>query len=147
MTISVAQQAAALTQAICLGFGVGLLYDLLRILRVRLRLPFLGTVLDFSFWIAVTVLLFVWSQSAWGGQVRLYGAAFLFIGAGTYFWLLSRWALKIGYFFADLVEIGWNLLTYPLTLGKRLWKKVKKVVKNIFHSGTKWYRINQITEY
>ena len=35
MTISVAQQAAALAQAAALGLAVGLLYDLFRVLRVR----------------------------------------------------------------------------------------------------------------
>ena len=33
MTISVAQQAAALAQAAALGLAVGLLYDLFRVLR------------------------------------------------------------------------------------------------------------------
>ena len=51
MTISVAQQAAALAQAAALGLAVGLLYDLFRVLRVRVALPLLGAVLDLSFWI------------------------------------------------------------------------------------------------
>ena len=55
MTISVAQQAAALAQAAALGLAVGLLYDLFRVLRVRVALPLLGAVLDLSFWIIVTV--------------------------------------------------------------------------------------------
>ena len=67
MTISVAQQAAALAQAAALGLAVGLLYDLFRVLRVRVALPLLGAVLDLSFWIIVTVALFVWSQQAWRG--------------------------------------------------------------------------------
>ena len=45
MTISVAQQAAALAQAAALGLAVGLLYDLFRVLRVRVALPLLGAVL------------------------------------------------------------------------------------------------------
>ena len=73
MTISVAQQAAALAQAAALGLAVGLLYDLFRVLRVRVALPLLGAVLDLSFWIIVTVALFVWSQQAWRGEIRLYG--------------------------------------------------------------------------
>ena len=48
MTISVAQQAAALAQAAALGLAVGLLYDLFRVLRVRWPCPW-GAVLDLSF--------------------------------------------------------------------------------------------------
>ena len=53
MTISVAQQAAALAQAAALGLAVGLLYDLFRVLRVRVALPLLGAVLDLSFWLSL----------------------------------------------------------------------------------------------
>ena len=77
MTVSVQQQAGAVVQAVCLGLMAGIVYDLMRIMRVRLKLPFLGTVLDFVFWVSVTGALFVWSQQAWGGEIRLYGAAFL----------------------------------------------------------------------
>ena len=39
----------AFAGAVILGFGVGLLYDLLRLLRGRLRLPLLGAFLDLLF--------------------------------------------------------------------------------------------------
>ena len=80
MTISVAQQAAALAQAAALGLAVGLLYDLFRVLRVRVALPLLGAVLDLSFWIIVTVALFVWSQHG-GGRSGCTGSSFS-LGAG-----------------------------------------------------------------
>lgn len=99
MTISVAQQAAALAQAAALGLAVGLLYDLFRVLRVRVALPLLGAVLDLSFWIIVTVALFVWSQQAWRGEIRLYGIFFLFGGGVLYFWLISTWDAENRLFF------------------------------------------------
>ena len=116
MTISVAQQAAALAQAAALGLAVGLLYDLFRVLRVRVALPLLGAVLDLSFWIIVTVALFVWSQQAWRGEIRLYGIFFLFGGGVLYFWLISTWMLKIGYFLADAAA----LVALDLSDGRRL---------------------------
>lgn len=58
MTISVAQQAAALAQAAALGLAVGLLYDLFRVLRVRVALPLLAAV----------VFLEAGNQSAEGQQ-------------------------------------------------------------------------------
>ena len=59
-------RSGPLAQAAALGLAVGLLYDLFRVLRVRVALPLLGAVLDLSFWIIVTVALFVWSQQASG---------------------------------------------------------------------------------
>ena len=126
MTISVAQQAGALVQALGLGLCVGLVYDLFRVLRVRVRVPLLGPVLDFCFWVLVTGGLFVWSQQAWGGQIRLYGILFLFLGGVGYFAWLSRWMLKIGYLAADLWAAIWCILIWPLDFAGKQLKKVKK---------------------
>ena len=90
MTVDVAAQGAALFQAILLGLAAGVLYDLFRILRVRVRVPLLGPMLDLLFWLLLTGTLFLWSQWAWGGPVRLYGVTFLFLGGVIYFWLFSR---------------------------------------------------------
>ena len=70
MTVDVAAQGAALVQAVLLGLAAGMLYDLFRILRVRVRLPLLGPALDLLFWLTLTVTLFLWSQWAWGGLGR-----------------------------------------------------------------------------
>ncbi|MDE6956256.1 MAG: spore cortex biosynthesis protein YabQ, partial [Oscillospiraceae bacterium] len=70
MTVDTAQQLRALCQALLLGGAFGVTYDLFRILRVRVRLPLLGQVLDLLFWLGATAALFLWSQWAWGGQIR-----------------------------------------------------------------------------
>ena len=72
MTVDVAQQARALCQALLLGGAMGVIYDLFRVLRARVRIPLLGPALDLLFWLAATLVLFVWSQQAWGGEIRLY---------------------------------------------------------------------------
>lgn len=132
MTISVAQQAAALAQAAALGLAVGLLYDLFRVLRVRVALPLLGAVLDLSFWIIVTVALFVWSQQAWRGEIRLYGIFFLFGGGVLYFWLISTWMLKIGYFLADAAPWCGASLPSPWRRRENCRKKLKNLQKIAF---------------
>ena len=50
-------ELAVLCRAIVLGGGLGLVYDLMRVLRRRVPLPGLGGVLDFSFWVLATVSL------------------------------------------------------------------------------------------
>ena len=129
MTVDVAAQGAALVQAVLLGLAAGVLYDLFRILRVRVRLPLLGPALDLLFWLMLTGTLFLWSQWAWGGPVRLYGAAFLFLGGAVYFGLFSRWLLWLGYRLADLITAILKILALPLFALNRLQKKIKKLAK------------------
>ena len=54
-------QALTFLGALGLGAGLGLVYDLFRLLRRRVRLPLLGPVLDLLFWVVVTAGLFLLS--------------------------------------------------------------------------------------
>ena len=81
-----------------------------------------------------------------GGQIRFYGALFCMAGGGVYFWVISPWFLKLGYFMADIVTFLLGILTFPLALGRAVLKKFGKLAKNTFLSGVKWYRIGQKTE-
>ena len=67
MSQDIAAQLTALWQGVLLGAAMGLLYDFFRVLRARIKLPFLGPALDILFWCAVTAALFVWSQWIWSG--------------------------------------------------------------------------------
>ena len=83
MTVSVTDQALFFAGALVMGAAVGLLYDAFRILRVRVRLPLLGGVLDLLFWLVVTVALFVYTTTAGSGEVRLYIVAAVLLGAAA----------------------------------------------------------------
>ena len=145
MTIDVAQQGRALCQALLLGAVLGMLYDLFRILRVRVRVPVLGPVLDLLFWTVATLALFLWSQQAWGGEIRLYGAFFCVAGGAAYFWTVSHFFLWLAYRMADLTALLLGILTVPLRLLRALLKKIRKLGKNTFLFGGKWYRIKHKT--
>ena len=141
MMVDLAQQGRALCQALLLGGAMGVVYDLFRILRVRVKFPLLGSLLDLLFWVGATAALFLWSQDAWGGQVRLYGAAFCLLGGALYFGAVSPWMLRLGYLGADLAAAFLGILTFPLGLARAVIKKIRKIAKNIFLSGAKWYRM------
>ena len=128
MTVDIAQQGRALCQALLLGAALGVTYDLFRILRVRIRVPLLGPLLDLLFWLLATPALFLWSQDAWGGQIRLYGAAFCLLGGSAYFWVISRWFLKLGYLCADVAGLLLGILTFPLGIARRFLKKIRKLI-------------------
>ena len=132
MSADIAAQLAALWQGAALGAAMGLLYDLFRVLRRRVRVPLLGPALDLIFWCAATAALFLWSQWAWGGVVRLYGAAFCLMGGGAYFLLFSPWVLRLGWLCADLAALFWRILTIPLRLALRLLKKCKELFISLF---------------
>ena len=80
MTVDIAAQQAALLQAAVLGLAAGLLYDLFRILRCRVRLPLLGPALDLLFWLVLTGVLF--SGPSGPGAAR----------CGCTGWCFSFWA-------------------------------------------------------
>ena len=128
MTIDVVQQGRALCQALLLGAVLGMLYDLFRILRVRVKVPLLGPALDLLFWIVATLTLFLWSQEAWGGRIRLYGAVFCVVGGGVFFPQAQRERIrarqritdKIFFIFIFLSSKSLSCLFYHSFPGKSL---------------------------
>ena len=133
MEIWVSEQAVYLLWAAALGAAAGLVYDLLRILRVRLPVPLIGGLLDLLFWLVVTVALFVYTTVAGRGEVRGYLLAGVLIGGALYFWALSRGFLWLGYRLADFVGAVWHIVTLPLVVVGKLCKKIGKSAKKAFH--------------
>ena len=130
MEIWVSEQALYLGGALVLGAAIGLVYDLLRILRVRIPLPLVGGCLDLLFWLVVTAAIFVYSTVAGRGEVRLYLLAAIVLGGMAYFRLLSRWALWLGYRVADLLGVVWHVVTLPVVVLGKLCKKSENPQKN-----------------
>lgn len=137
-------QSYALGEGICLGMMMGVVYDLLRVLRVRLTL--LTQALDLLFWAMVTLVIFLWSQGVWGGRIRLYAVLSLMVGAGLYFTTFTVVIQWIGFRFADLTHFLIQVLCLPLRLAIGLEKKIKKFTKNLFLFWWKWYKIDGMTE-
>jgi hypothetical protein len=142
--ISVYNQAAVFFGALCLGFAIGLSYDLIRIPRAYIPIPFLGAVLDLLFWLFATAAFFIYAIIAGGGELRIFIAAALFTGAVLYFFLLSPWIRK----FSDLMARGaaalWNFMTFPAVHTAIIVKKIIGKLKNSFSSARKRYKIHRI---
>ena len=112
---------------------MGLLYDAFRILRVRVRLPCCGVRGPAVLAGGHRRPALFYTTTAGSGEVRLYIVAAVLLGAAAYFWLLSRWFLKLGYRLADLVGVLWRVLTLPVVFLLRLCKKIGKTAKKSFH--------------
>ena len=146
MEISIAEQAAAFAGAILLGFAIGVFYDLLRLFRVRLPIPFLGSVLDLLFWGAVVTSLFLYVTGATGGQMRIYVLLSVFGGAVVYFLTLSAWILSFGNLIADAIAFLGRLMKLPFRFLHFCGKKFEKNLKNLFLYRRKWFRIEAAFE-
>lgn len=137
-----ADELRVLCRALLLGGGLGLVYDLMRVVRRRLPLPGVGGAMDFSFWVLATAALFHFSQQAWAGQVRLYGAVFCFLGGTAYFWGLSPVFLTVFFRLADMLTLLLRLLLFPARVCGKVLKGIGKNVKNLFSFKKKWSMIS-----
>jgi len=146
MEISIAQQAYAFAGAILLGFAIGVLYDLLRLFRLRVPVPVLGPVLDLLFWAAVVAALFVYATGATGGQMRIYVLLSVFGGAVVYFVTLSAWILSLGNLVADGAAFLGRLVKLPFRFLFFCAKKIEKNLKNLFLYRRKWFKIEATFE-
>ena len=134
-------ELAVLCRAIVLGGGLGLVYDLMRVIRRRVPLPGLGGILDFSFWMLATVALFLFSQEAWAGRVRLYGAAFCLLGGTAYFWGLSPVFLSVLLRLTDMLVLILGILFFPARVLGKVLGRIGKNVKKLFSFKKKWSMI------
>ena len=137
MTVDIARQLQGLCRAILLGGMLGVLYDLMRIVRRRIRLPFLGGILDFLFWVATTAALFLFSHEVWDGQIRIYGAVFCLLGGWAYFWGISPLVVGMLLFLSALAAHLLGLLTFPARTLGRVFKNFVKFAKTSFLSRKK----------
>ena len=129
MTVDIAAQQAALLQAAALGLAAEPAVRPVPRPALPGVPPLLGPALDLLFWLVLTGVLFLWSQWAWGGPVRLYGVVFLFLGRVLYFRLFSRWMLFLGYRIADLTTFLLGILALPLFALNRMFKNSKNLQK------------------
>ena len=104
---------AFLLAALLLGGAMGVVYDLFRILRVRVHVRLLGPILDLLFWLGVTAGLFALTLLRDDGQVRIFHMAAVSLGGGAYFLTLSRLILPVLLWLAGRIRALFRLLTAP----------------------------------
>ena len=80
MSVSLQEQISTLFSCLAMGLGVGLLYDLLRLVRLTLPRRTLQEILDLLFWLGACGMLFFCGIVFGNGRVRLYMALCLLLG-------------------------------------------------------------------
>ena len=92
MSVSTTGQLLAFLGAFLIGISLGLLYDLLRPLRLR-GPRWLEPILDLLYWIAVTLAVLMAAPLLDTGRVRIYLLIAHTLGAVCYFFLFS-WVMR-----------------------------------------------------
>lgn len=126
MTVSVWEQAYSLLGGLLLGVATGLLYELLRCVRYRVRGHIFCALLDLVFWLSVTAALFLWSVAAGRGVVQLSICAALFLGCAGYLHFLSPLCFPAFFAFTGLIARLLGLLTAPVRLLGRMGEAITK---------------------
>ena len=135
----ISAQLVMFGQSILLGLAVGLLYDLLR--PVRLRVPWLAGFLDSLYCLAAAAAVFLFTIRQAEGQLRLYVLLGILGGGALFFGLFSAPLRPVWDFWADAAGDLLRLLAIPgrglLAVCKKMWK----AEKNLFYFCKKYYTI------
>lgn len=149
MSVSLTWQVTVLCQCLAVGAGVGLLYDLLRQVRLLLPRRWLQEGADLLFWMGACGALFFCAIVLGDGRVRLYIAACLVLGAAGYFRLLSPWVRRgLGKLFRWLGRVM-RVVTAPVRwLGRvlaaplaKIFGRGQKTLKKFFSFSRLWSTI------
>ena len=127
-------------QAALLGWGLGLLYDLLQTVRRQCR-GFLAVALDVLYGLAVPAALFFFALRVTGGELRIYHLL-CFAGGLILFLVFCSAPLRpIWDFWADALLRFGRFCLLPLRFLRHLVKKIAFYLKKLFHFQKKYYII------
>lgn len=144
MELPVSLQLTQAITSVVAGIGIGLVYDLFRIVRRQCRGTILPQLLDLLFSAITLSILFYVMQQVGGGAFRLFMLLAAALGAGLYFAGPSVWICcglqKITDGLRRLVRLLWN----PLKRLKNPLKKILKIFKNLFQKPVRWGKIHCI---
>ena len=143
MAFQISDQLRSFGLAILLGLAAGVVYDLLR--TVRLRFPSFTGVLDLLYCLTAggALSLFVLRQA--DGQFR----GFILLGAAggsvVFFMLFSAFLRPVWDFWLDRSVEFLHLLVWPVRKGWSTCKKIVKQTKNLFYFCEKYATIRSVS--
>lgn len=147
MEVDSLRQLSILLQAVGLGWGLGLLYDLLRAARLRCRRAAIAAALDALYGLALFTLVFLFALRVGGGELRLFLLIGLGLGLLAFFLLCSAALRPLWALWVDAALRLWQLVTLPVHW---LWRQMKIFlwrVKKLFHFLRKCYIISYRKQY
>ena len=129
MELYVSRQLLQLICSAAVGIGIGLIYDIFRILRRCLKAD---AVFDVMFWLCCLMALFTLGMDIGEGSLHIFMLAFAVLGFAAYMLLLSTPVMTVLYKIAHIVSLALS----PL---KKIIKIFSEVVKKLFSNIRAWY--------
>ena len=141
MEIRITEQAALAALSLILGAAMGLVYDLFKAFRLRVRRKGFTAFSDMLYCALAALILFAFGMGPGGGQLRLYMVIAVCVGAAVYGFLASRTVLAVFSRFADAAARAWHVMWRPVKRALQKMKKILKNIKNIFQKFSGWFTI------
>lgn len=129
MELYVSRQLLQLICSVAVGVGIGLVYDVFRILRRCLKAD---AIFDVMFWLCCLAALFTLGMDIGEGSLHIFMLTFAVLGFAAYMLLLSRHVMTVLYKIAHIVSLALS----PL---KKIIKTFSEVVKKLFSNIRAWY--------
>lgn len=129
MELYVSHQLFQLICSALVGFGIGLMYDIFRILRRSLKTDAL---FDALFWLCCLALLFTLGMDIGEGALHIFMLALAAIGFAAYMLLLSEYVMAL------LNKVA-QIISRALSPLKKFEKFFSKVVKKFFSNILDWF--------
>lgn len=131
MEIDVSRQLLQIGASWLTGFASGLVYDVFRVLRRRLKA---SSLFDGLFCLAVLFALFTLGMSAGGGSLHIFMLAFFCLGFASYMLLLSDVVLAV----LNKIMQAVAVLFAPILL---IMKKFSSIAKKLFSKAGNWFKL------
>ncbi len=138
----VAGQLECLGQALLLGLIGGVVYDLLRAIRLRWRHRWLTHVSDTLYAVAMGLSVFLFAMGQGQGELRLYMLGGIALGGVVYFAFFSCLIRPLWEFWTDTVAALAGFLWRPAAWTIKFIKKAVCSAKKYFYFLKKYATIN-----
>ncbi len=136
MELSVKYQLFQLACSWLAGLASGVIYDLFRVLRRRVKA---SAMFDVLFWFAMLLILFTLGMDVGEGSLHIFMLAFTALGFVSYMILFSAAVFALFNKIAQLIEA-------VLSPVKKLLEKFLQVVKNLFSKAKSRFRMKITTD-
>ncbi len=119
MILSFESQALLFLFTVGVGFVIGIIYDVFRIIRKIIKHKnFFTQVEDFIFWVVVTFIMFYLMLNNNYGEIRFFSVGGALLGMLLYFLTLSRIvipaSLTIANFVGKVIITALNIILFPI---------------------------------
>ncbi len=137
MYLDVSNQAMNFVYAVLFGVGLGLIYEVLRILRIAFNFKNIAIFIqDVLYFLVCSPLLFVFMLNTTDGKVRIYIFVGAFLGFLLYYFTLGMLIRKISIFIINIIKLGlrkiYRYILYPVFKFMHfILKSIKKFLKHL----------------